>query len=49
MDGVNRIIGIVGVCLMGSAAATYCVSLRAGICAGMFLAGCGLVIDAVRK
>jgi hypothetical protein len=43
------IVGIAGVCLMGSAGFCYFVSLKAGICAGLFLVGAGLGIDALRK
>lgn len=34
---------------MGAACAAMFVSIKAGICTGLFLAGGGLLIDAARK
>jgi len=46
---MRQIIASIGVCLVGFAAAGFFVSLRAGLYAGMFLAGMGLLADALRK
>jgi hypothetical protein len=46
---MREIVAIIGTCLVGSSVATYFVSFKAGICAALFLAGAGLLIDAVKK
>jgi len=39
----------IGICLIGFAAAAHFVDLKAGVCAGLTLAGLSLVIDSLSK
>ena len=46
---MRYLLGLLGVCLMGSSGLWYFVCWQAGVCSFMFLAGTGLFIDSLRK
>ena len=46
---MRSLVGLIGMCLMVTSMFGFCLSLAAGIYAGVFMAGAGLFLDALRK